>query len=262
MSGQYPYNAQAPQGPPQQNPSWPPHGAPQGSYGAPQTYGQYPPPALPGHQAPAYGSQPPNYPPSDAKYAQEKPSHQPPQAQQSALNDPRFISFTFSGTTKTIRDSRVTDPWGRTVLTITSTKKESTLQNMSGQVLAAVEWKHSLPRIHYRGALVKSKELFPLDRKQMIRSMTHEGHTYGWRGLGDAVGLYPASSPDKCIAHWHDENDIVVLKASPEVFETGMLDICLLAVFMMACGVELEDGGGGGPNIPLITAISALITAA
>jgi hypothetical protein len=112
--------------------------------------------------------QPPHYPQTDVKYADEKTSHQtPPVAQPSARDDPRFVSFQFSGIKKTIRDSRVTDPWGRTVLTIASTKKESTLHNMQGQVLAVIEWNHSLPRIRYRGAEVKSKELLPLDKKHM-----------------------------------------------------------------------------------------------
>ncbi|KAJ7498548.1 hypothetical protein FB451DRAFT_1426052 [Mycena latifolia] len=291
MSGQYSNNAQAQYGynpqqqqypsyghPQQQNPSFPqypaqfghpPQGSyspPQGSYGAPQgSHGQPPPPGFYGQQAPpppAYGSQPPHYPQTDAKYPDEKTSHQPLQAQQSAAHDPRFVSFQFSGTKKTIRDSRVTDPWGQTVLTIASTKKESTLHNMQGQVLAVIEWNHSLPRIRYRGSEVKSKEFFPLDRKEMIRSMTHEGHTYGWRAMGDAVGLYPTSSPEKCIAYWHNEDNEIFLKAAPEVYQSGMLDICLIAVFMMNCGVQLEEHGSGGPNFVLIGAISALINAA
>ncbi|KAJ7693920.1 hypothetical protein B0H17DRAFT_482784 [Mycena rosella] len=286
MSGQYSNNwqPQASYNSQQQYPSYghqqtqgsygPPqgsHGPPQGSYGPPQpqgSYGQHAPQGSYGQQAPpppAYGSQAPHYPQTDAKYPDEKVAHRPPQAQQSAGHDPRFVSFQFSGTKKTIRDSRVTDPWGRTVLTIASTKKESTLHNMQGQVLAVIEWNHSLPRIRYRGAEVKSKEMFPLERKQMIRGMTHEGRSYGWKGMmpeREAVGLYSPSSPEKCLAYWHNEDHEIFLKASPEVYESGMLDICLIAVFMMNCGVELEDHGHGGPNFALVGAISALINAA
>ncbi|KAJ7129280.1 hypothetical protein C8R44DRAFT_978702 [Mycena epipterygia] len=253
-------------GPPQGS-----YGPPQGSYGPPPpqgSYGQHQPQGSYGQQAPqppSYGSQPPHYPQTDAKYPDDKSSHQAPQAQQAAGHDPRFVSFQFSGTKKTIRDSRVTDPWGRTVLTIASTKKESTLHNMQGQVLAVVEWNHSHPRIRYRGSEVKSKELLPLDKKHMIRGMTHEGTSYAWKGMAperEAVGLYPTSSPEKNLAYWHNEDNEIFLKASPEVYESGMLDICLMAVFLMNCGTALEDSGHGGTNITLVTAISALINAA
>jgi len=177
-----------------------------------------------------------------------------------------FITFKFSGTKPTIRDSRVTDPWGQTVLTISSTKKESTLHNMQGQVFALVEWNHSLPRVRYRGTEVKSKDFLPLERKSMIRGMTHEGHTYGWKGSADgmSVGLYNPSSPEKCLAYWHNEEHVIFLEASPQVCETpGLLDMCLMSVFLMNCGSQLEEhGSGGGPNLWLAGALSALINAA
>ncbi|KAJ6465144.1 hypothetical protein DFH09DRAFT_1295411 [Mycena vulgaris] len=273
---QYPsYGHHQQQGPSygQQHLSQPPqasYGPLQGSYGPPQasygplppqgSYGQHPLQGSYGQQAPpsTYGSQ------NDAKYPDDKTALHTPQVPPALGHDPRFVSFEFSGTKKSIRDSRVTDPWGRTVLTIASTKKESTLHNMQGHVLAVIEWNHSLPRVRYRGSEVKSKELLPLDRKQMTRGMTHEGHSYGWQAMPDreAVGLYPTSSPGKCLAYWHNEDNEIFLKATPEVYESGMLDICLIAVFLMNCGVQLEDSGHGGPNFALVGALSALINAA
>lgn len=87
--------------------------------------------------------------------------------QRSTAPKSQFITFKFTGTKPTIRDSRVTDPWGRNVLMISSTKKESTLHNVQGQILALIEWKHSLPRVRYRGSEAKSKDLLPLERKSM-----------------------------------------------------------------------------------------------
>ncbi|KAJ6616257.1 hypothetical protein B0H10DRAFT_2038025 [Mycena sp. CBHHK59/15] len=304
MSGQYPQNVpyQQPQygynpqqqptyGQPQQQ-QYPSYGQqpPPGPYGQQPPPGQQPPQAFYGQQPPPQGSyeqhppsfgqpsmiipQPPPYPQTDIKYGQPVPDekssqqlhHRGNQNQQPGGQDPRqsFVSFQFSGTKKTIRDSRVTDPWGRTVLTINSTKKESVIVNMQGHVLAVVEWNHSLPKIRYHGTETKSKDLFPLDKKQMIRGMTHDGQSYGWRGLTDqeAVGLFPTSFPDKCIALWHNEDNVIFLKASPEVYQSGMLDVCLLAVFMMNCGMQLEDHGHSGNNFALVGAISALINAA
>ncbi|KAJ7835074.1 hypothetical protein B0H13DRAFT_2369495 [Mycena leptocephala] len=170
--------------------------------------------------------------------------------QRSAAPKSQFITFKFTGTKPTIRDSRVTDPWGRTVLTISSTKKESTLHN------------HSLPRVRYRGSEAKSKDLLPLERKSMIRGMTHESQTYGWRGSPDGMSLYHPSAPEKCLAYWHNEEQVIFLEASLEVC-AGLLDMCLIAIFMMNCGSQLEDhGSSGGPNLALIGAISALINAA
>ncbi|KAJ6539752.1 hypothetical protein B0H19DRAFT_371500 [Mycena capillaripes] len=242
----------------------PRYGEPQGSYGPPQgSYGPPPPQGAYGQAPPQPPMQPPHYPQSDMQYP-EKSLHQGAPAQQAAA--PGFITFKFSGTKPNIRDSRVTDPWGRTVLTVASTKKESTLHNMSGQVLAHIEWNHSLPRILYHGAEVKSKDLLPLERKSMIRGMTHEGQTYGWRGSADgmSVGLYHPSSPEKCLAYWHNEEHVIFLEASPQACETaGLLDMCLIAVFLMNCGSQLEDhGSSGGPNLWLIGALSALINAA
>jgi hypothetical protein len=78
------------------------------------------------------------------------------------------------------------------------------------------------------------------------------------------VKLYHPSAPEKCLAYWHNEEQVIFLEASPEVCETaGLLDMCLTAVFMMNCGSQLEDHGScGGPNSALIGAISALINAA
>ncbi|KAJ6515466.1 hypothetical protein C8R45DRAFT_209893 [Mycena sanguinolenta] len=108
---------------------------------------------------------------------------------ESSAPTPNFITFKFSGTKPTIRDSKVTDPWGQTVLTISSTKKESTLYNMKGQAFASVEWKHSLPHVFHGGTEVKSKDFLPLERKSMIRGMTHAGQTYGWKGASDGMSV-------------------------------------------------------------------------
>ncbi|KAJ7249737.1 hypothetical protein B0H12DRAFT_1121574 [Mycena haematopus] len=178
-----------------------------------------------------------------------------------------FITFKFSGTKSTIRDSKVTDPWGQTVLTISSTKKESTLYNMQSHVFALVEWKHSLPHVRYGGTEIKSKDFLPLERKSMIRGMTHAGQTYGWKGAPDgmSVGLYHPSDPQNCLAYFHNEDqDGIFVEVSRQACETaGLLEMCLMAVFMMNCGSQLEEhGSGGGPNMWLIGAISALINAA
>ncbi|KAJ7682372.1 hypothetical protein DFH06DRAFT_1314587 [Mycena polygramma] len=259
-------------GPPQGSHAPPPaHGPPQGSYGPPQgpyatppTQGPYYAPQAQGPYAPAPpqfeqppmpGPQPPQY-----AYADEKSNQAPPPPQAVA----NMITFKFSGTKATIRDSRVTDQWGRTVLTIASTKKESTITNMHGHVVALIEWNHSLPRVKYHGEETKSKDFLPLDRKAMIRGMRHNGQTFGWRGSEDKVnvGLYPSSSPEKCIAYWHNEDQYgIQLEASPQVFETpGLLDMSLMAVFLMNCGSQLEDhGSSGGPNWWLIGLGTALI---
>ncbi|KAJ7044756.1 hypothetical protein C8F04DRAFT_1250008 [Mycena alexandri] len=268
---QYGYNPQQQQypsyGQPPQQYGQPPQGyyapPPQGSFAPPQqgSYAQAPPPVF--GQPPTHSSQTPHFPHPDAKYPDEKALHQPPPAGQAGAPGPQFITFKFSGVKKTIRDSHVTDPWGRTVLTIASTKKESTLHNMHGQVLAVIEWNHSLPKIRYRGSEAKSKEFLPLERK--IRGMTHEGQMYGWRGSPDGmnVELYHPSAPQKCLAYWHNEENVIHMEASPEVCESaGMLDMCLMAVFLMTCGTQLEEHGSGGPNFVLINAISALINAA
>ncbi|KAF8213967.1 hypothetical protein K438DRAFT_1802648 [Mycena galopus ATCC 62051] len=178
---------------------------------------------------------------------------------------PNFITFKFSGTKPTIRDSKVTDSWGQTVLTISSTKKETTLYNMQGHVFALIEWNHSLPRVRYRGTEVKSKDFLPLERKSMIRGMTLEGQTYGWKGAADgmSVGLYHPSAPNHCLAYWHNEEHVIHVEVSREACDTaGLLEMCLTAVFLMNCGSQLEEHGhGGGPNLWLIGAISALINA-
>ncbi|KAJ7734039.1 hypothetical protein DFH07DRAFT_967797 [Mycena maculata] len=255
------------------------YGPPQGSYGPPPppqgSYGQPPPP--PGLEA--YGQQQGqlhHYPHTDDKSSHHvQQSHTP----QTVQHDPRLVTFKFSGTKKTIRDSIVTDPWGRTVLTIASTKKESTLQNMQGHVLAVVDWNHSVPKVRYRGSEIKSKDMFPLDRKTMYvallaivfranlsrfrtRGMTHECHSYSWKGMpgGMSVGLYPAAS-EKCLAYWHNEDELgIMLEASPEVYESGMLDICLIAVFMMNCGSQIDEGSHS--HVGLTGLLSAIITAA
>ncbi|KAF7355690.1 hypothetical protein MSAN_01486800 [Mycena sanguinolenta] len=184
----------------------------------------------------------------------------------SSAPSPNFITFKFSGTKPTIRDSKVTDPWGQTVLTISSTKKESTLHNMQGQTFAVVEWKHSLPHVLYGGTEVKSKDFLPLERKSMIRGMTHAGQTYGWKGASDgmSVGLYHPSDPQNRLAYWHNEDHVIFVEVSRQACETpGLLEMCLMAVFMMNCGSQLEEhGSGGGPNMWLVGAISALINAA
>ncbi|KAJ7724851.1 hypothetical protein B0H16DRAFT_1782589 [Mycena metata] len=258
---QYGHHSQQQQYPSYGQPPQPPQGcyAPPGSYGPPQ--GSFAPPPQAFDQPPMHNSQPPHYQHSDTKHPDEKAAHQPPPA----APGPQFITFKFSGVKKTIRVSRVTDPWGRTVLTVASTKKESTLHNMHGQVLAVVEWNHSLPRIRYRGAEVKSKDFLPLEGKAMIRGMTHEDQTYGWRGSPDGmnVELYHPSAPQKRLAYWHNEENVIHMEASPEICENaGMLDMCLMAVFLMTCGTQLEEHGSGGPNFVLINAISALINAA
>ncbi|KAJ7437140.1 hypothetical protein B0H11DRAFT_2108563 [Mycena galericulata] len=281
---QYGQSPQGSYGPPPGSHATPQgYGPPQGSYGPPPTQGSYghPPPG-PGYgqppqgygqQAPPFGQPPvqgsqPHYPQSDSKYPDDKASHhaQPFQTPlpPSVPHDPSFVSFKFSGLKTTIRDSQVTDPWGRTVLTVASTKKESTLHNMQGHVVAVVEWNHSVPRVRYHGAETKSKDMFPLDRKNMTRGMTHEGHSYTWKSMpgGEAVGLFSTASPEKNLAYWHNEENQIFLEASPEVYQSGMLDICLIAVFMMNCGSQIDEGSHGGGNIGLVGFLSAVINAA
>ncbi|KAJ7223912.1 hypothetical protein C8J57DRAFT_231755 [Mycena rebaudengoi] len=252
------------------------YGPPQGSYGQPPPPGPYgpsqgsygqPPPGPYGQQPGSYGQQPPQYP-SDVKHQyphDEKYSHGPHyglEPPQYGPTDSNFLKFTFSGTKKTIRDSKVTDPWGRTVMSVSSTKKESILVNMQSAVVAVVEWKHSLPRIQYRGVEKKSKDLLPFDSKHNTRGMTFDEKSYIWRHIKEqeVVGLFAAASPDKCIAFWDQtDSEQIFFKASPQVFETpGMLEMSLLTVFLMNCGTALEDGYE--PNYFIMGAISALIS--
>ncbi|KAJ7639303.1 hypothetical protein FB45DRAFT_424379 [Roridomyces roridus] len=180
--------------------------------------------------------------------------------------DPRFIPFKFSGGKPNIRDSEVTDPWGQTVMRIASTKRESTLRNGQGNVIAVIEWDHSVPRVMFHGEERKSKDMFPLDRKHMTRGMTHQGQHYIWKNMPQPhealVGLYSSSSPDHCIAYWHNEDPQIFLDAAPEVYKSGMLDIALLAAFMMNCGTAIDEGGHGGGNVGLVGFLSTLINAA
>jgi hypothetical protein len=112
--------------------------------------------------------------------------------------------------------------------------------------------------------------------------MTLEGQTYGWKGSPDGMSvgvsysilssssfrsnitkLYHPSSPDKCLAYWHNEDHVIFLEASPHVCQTpGLLDLCLMAVFLMNCGSQLEEHGSSGPNLWLVGALSAMINSA
>jgi len=297
---QHQYPAYAYQQPPSGQPQYypqpgappPPQESQPGSYAPPQgAYGQPPPTAYPQSNVPHTKETPPHVrqdyapPPPQGSYALPPPQGaygQPPPPtypQSSVLHtnetspphvkqDPRLVTFKFSGTKATIRDARVTDQWGRTVGTISSTKKKTTMCNMSGHPVAVIEWNHSHPHIVYRGEETKSRDFLPLDRKQMVRGMKHNNQTYGWKGSEDKmlVELFATSAPNKRLAYWHTEEDenkqsVIYLEALPEVYETGMLDICLIATFLMNCGTALEDHSYNPPHV-LINVLSALINAA
>ncbi|CAK5275318.1 unnamed protein product [Mycena citricolor] len=259
---------------PQQNTASLSHHIPMSQgHGTPQSYGMSsynttapPPDFSTNHHASSALPPPPHmYPSLPPQQHQEHRPRPPSSTSSHPGGSPGFVPFTFSGVKKHIRDSRVTDAWGQTVMTVASTKKESTFHNMRGELLAIFEWNHHLPRILYRGTEIKSKDFLPLDRKALTRTFAHQGHHYVWKGTPDesAVELYNADRPDHRIGYWHNEDEVIILEATPELYQTpGLLDFSLLSVFLMNCGAQIEERGGGGPSMVLIGALSALINAA
>ncbi|KAH9162114.1 hypothetical protein EDB89DRAFT_551929 [Lactarius sanguifluus] len=236
--------------PPSQNQysSHQPPPPPQGQYGAPPPQGQY-------------GSPPPQY---GAPPQQQQWGGAPPQGPPGGPGGPEkrhSVSFTFTGTKKTILNSQVMDPHGKVPFNVVSDKKNTTVRASNGTTLAVVEWNHSAPIMHHGGKKLKCKEWIVWNNSKKVRVLTHAGKEYHWVTRNETVYLEPADRPGFTILIWRDPTDVVEIEAFQEsLVVPGLLEAAIVAVVIMQSGHKLGDHGGGN-NQMFINAIAGSIGA-
>ncbi|KAI0065781.1 hypothetical protein BV25DRAFT_1913221 [Artomyces pyxidatus] len=243
----------------------PPYGVPppQGQYGAPPPQGQYgaPPPEKSQYGAPTpqghYGA-----PPAQGHYGAPPPQGQygaPSQGQYGAPAQParHFVTFRFSGTKKTILNSQVHDPYGKTPFTVQSDKKHSVIHASNGSVIAKFDWDHSSPVMEYAGKKMKCKEWIPYHKESGTRKLTFEGKVYDWSTREKTNYFEPSDQPGFPYVVWHDETDEVVIDVYQEALVIpGLLEAAIASIVIMQSGHPVGDVGGssGGSSLPLFGA--------
>ncbi|THH17434.1 hypothetical protein EW146_g3375 [Bondarzewia mesenterica] len=258
--------AQAPyQQPPPQGYQQPPY--PQNQYGAPPPPQGYGPPPQ-GYGAPAsqgYQGYPGAPSPAPQGYPQQ-PSSQPAYPGQPQVEKRHSVVFKFSGTNKTILNSQVDDPYGKSPFSVSTPKKKvTTFRAVDGTVIAVIDWDHSSPVMEYRGNKIKIKEWLPLKKDdKSSRTFVHEGKHYDWNTRDQIVYLEPSDRPGHHVAIWRDPTGVAEVEVFQEALVIpGMLEACLLAVMLMQSGHSFGEssGGGGYPSIGIAigTVIGSMI---
>jgi hypothetical protein len=75
------------------------------------------------------------------------------------------VCFKFTGTSETILNSQIHDPYGKTPFVVaTDKKKHTTVRASNGTTLALIDWDRPSPVMHYQGKNVKCKEWLVCER--------------------------------------------------------------------------------------------------
>ncbi|KAI0265907.1 hypothetical protein BC834DRAFT_824458 [Gloeopeniophorella convolvens] len=248
---------QAPPYAPQQGYGAPP---PQGAYGAPppqQNYGAPPPQQ-------GYGAPPPqgqySSPPPQGQYGAPPPQQQwgapPPHSQYGEAPQRHSVIFKFTGDKKTILHSQVMDPYGKSPFTVVSDKKHTTVRAADGTTLAAMDWDHSSPVMHYQGQKLRCKEWIPYHKETQSRTLTHAGKKYNWVTRNETSFLEPSDRPGFPVVIWRDPTGQVEVEAFQEALVVpGLLEAAIISVVIMQSGHPIGDvagKGGSGINLGII----------
>ncbi|KAL0950131.1 hypothetical protein HGRIS_010127 [Hohenbuehelia grisea] len=166
---------------------------------------------------------------------------------QQPSDTPTTITFRFSGSKGSILSSVVTDPWGQSVFSATSTKKETIISNGARQVIATVDWDHSKPKMYYHGISCRVKDFVPYDKKSQCRTINHSGQQFDWTEASkDTLLLISKSSPDYPLAVCRSHHGTVEIEISQSALQSNLLEPILLSAFFMHSGKSLGDGPSEG----------------
>ncbi|KAI0293612.1 hypothetical protein BC826DRAFT_1015135 [Russula brevipes] len=169
---------------------------PQNQYGAPPP-GQWPSPPHGG-----YGPPPP----------QQQQQHWGPPQGQGGSEKRHSVCFKFTGTSETILNSQMHDPYGKTPFVVSSDKKHTTVRASDGTTLVLIDWDHSSPVMHYQGKKLKCKEWLVWERAKEARVFQHAGKGYQWTQRDDkayvriSLAFFPLPRADPLASSSHSSS--------------------------------------------------------
>ncbi|KAI0292855.1 hypothetical protein BC826DRAFT_1017142 [Russula brevipes] len=167
------------------------------------------------------------------------------------LNAPRSterpsIKLKIPGGTSDIFNSAFVDAAGRTLYSISSTSKRTTLFSCKDNVeVATINWDRSSPRMVFCRKKLRCREWLPLAGPETeSRILTHGAAQYISMHQSTSGYLIPANRPGLAVAKWrtksHDELRLEVFQEA--LVEPGLLDAIVLSFVLIRAGRSLGDG--------------------
>ncbi|KAJ7164531.1 hypothetical protein C8R46DRAFT_1193132 [Mycena filopes] len=152
-----------------------------------------------------------------------------------------LLSFEFTSFNPNILNSTVMGPRSRgyfRITTDTPTVGFTVFFNATGTPMAIVEWLDQ-PVVEIRGILSKRRALdwLAVSPNGSHRKMEALGKHFVWAPGGDYIFLYAAGvGRPQVYAQVSRGEDLVKLELTAEAIQIGLLEICVVASFLLQCG--------------------------
>ncbi|KAJ7036176.1 hypothetical protein C8F04DRAFT_1233308 [Mycena alexandri] len=158
--------------------------------------------------------------------------------------EPNLLSFKFTSFNPNILNSAITGPRSRgyfRITTDTPTVGFTVFFDATGNPIAIIEWLDQ-PVVEIRGILSKRRtsDWLALAQNGSHRKMEALGKHFVWAPGGDYIFLYAAGvGRPQVYAQVSRGEDSVKLEMTPEAIQIGLLEICVVATFLLQCGKNI-----------------------
>ncbi|KIM46773.1 hypothetical protein M413DRAFT_63589 [Hebeloma cylindrosporum] len=163
-------------------------------------------------------------------------------------SDPNYssmVTFYFTSFNPNILNCSVVGPRAQTYYRIVTDNQMpgySVIKNAEGRNVSLVEWQ-TLPMIEVRGVLAKQhvRTWLGLTSDRSSRTMTVRGMQYTWSPSDKSINLYAGGPRDrKFLARISRANGAISLDMTSDAMQLGLLDIVVVAAFLLQCGRNID----------------------
>jgi len=156
------------------------------------------------------------------------------------------ITLKIPGGASDILNSVVVDPTGRSLYSVSSTSKRTTLVSCRDNVqVATVEWDRPSPLLVFRQKKMKCRKWLPrVSPETDSRVFTHGETQFSWIDQSTSGYLIPANRPGLSVAQWFikshsDELGLGIFQET--LVESGLLEVIVLSLVLLRSGRPLGD---------------------
>ncbi|KAJ7080449.1 hypothetical protein C8R44DRAFT_992459 [Mycena epipterygia] len=158
---------------------------------------------------------------------------------------PTLLSFAFTSFNPSILNSTVTGPQSRVYFRITTdspTVGFTVFFDAASQPVAVIEWLDQ-PVVEIRGILAKcsASQWLSLAQNRSHRKMEAKGKMFVWVPGGNYIFLCAAGlGQPQVYAQVSQGDHEVTLQLTPEAIQIGLLEICVVATFLLLSGRNID----------------------